>query len=89
MLKSVYTTQFKKDYKCQKRRQKNLSDLRDIINQLACKKTLLPKYKDHSLKGDYSGCRECHIEPDWLLIYLIDGAALKLIRTGTHSDLFK
>ena len=57
---------------------------------LATGKPLLPKQKDHALSGDYSGFRECHVEPDWLLIYAIDGTTLvlTLARTGSHSDLF-
>ena len=56
-----------------------------LINQHPLDK----KYQDHSLKGEYADCRECHIEPDWLLIYLIDGDSIIFVRTGTHADLFK
>jgi mRNA interferase YafQ len=59
-----------------------------IIEKLASDQTLDPKYRDHKLKGDYSGVRECHIEPDWLLLYINHPDELILVRTGTHSDLF-
>ena len=61
-----------------------------VIDLLAKRKPLPPKYKDHALTGDYTGCRECHITPDWLLVYRIDNEEMILIltRTGTHSDLF-
>ena len=64
--------------------------LTEVINTLADGEVLDPKYKDHPLIGDYTGCRECHITPDWLLIYQIDRNALilYLTRTGTHSDVF-
>ena len=68
----------------------NISLLTDIIRKLADGETLPEKNRDHSLSGDYSGCRECHITPDWLLIYEIADSELilYLTRTGTHSDLF-
>ena len=61
-----------------------------VIELLAKREPLPPKYKDHALTGDYKGCRECHITPDWLLVYQIQDEELVLIltRTGTHSDLF-
>ena len=84
------TTRFQKDLKRVQRRGYDISLLTDIIKKLAGGETLLAKYKDHNLTGDYIGCRECHITPDWLLIYEIsDGdLILYLTRTGTHSDLF-
>jgi mRNA interferase YafQ len=68
----------------------NIDLLDEIILTLRKRKALDPKHRDHELTGDYSGFRECHIQPDWLLIYLIDGENLVLTasRTGTHSDLF-
>jgi mRNA interferase YafQ len=81
------STQFKKDYKPNKSG-KNLVDLRQVINKLAIDEQLEPKYRDHALVGNYSGCRECHIEPDWLLIYKNLITELALIRTGSHSELF-
>ena len=90
MLKIKYHTKFKKDYKLIIKRGYNLKLLEEIIDNLANEKTLLPKNKDHSLTGNYEGFRECHITPDWLLIYRIEEniLILVLLRTGTHSDLF-
>ena len=70
--------------------QKNKEKLFDIIEKLANGEKLEPKFKDHNLSGDYSHCHECHIEPDWLLIYSVenDTLALLLYRTGSHSNLF-
>lgn len=84
------TTQFKKDYKLAKRRGLNLDLLKDIVTKLANGESLEAKYKDHPLSGDWAGHRECHIQPDWLLVYRIeyDVLVLTLTRTGTHSDLF-
>lgn len=84
------TTRFQKDLKRVQKRGYNLSLLTTIIKQLAEGEALPEKNKDHSLSGDYAGCRECHIAPDWLLIYEVadDELILYLTRTGTHSDLF-
>lgn len=84
------TTQFKKDYKLAKRRGLDISLLKDIVTKLANGEPLDPKYKDHSLSGNWTGHRECHIQPDWLLIYRYEENVLilTLARTGTHSDLF-
>lgn len=84
------TTQFKKDYKLAIRRGLNISLLKDIVTKLANGESLDLKYKDHSLSGNWVGYRECHIQPDWLLIYCYeeDVLILTLSRTGTHSDLF-
>lgn len=86
----VLTSMFKKDLKSAKKRGYDLSLLSRVVDTLAAGQTLEEKYKDHSLIGNYKGCRECHITPDWLLIYEIsDGELiLYLTRTGTHSDLF-
>ena len=85
-----YTVQFKKDYKLMKRRGVDLSKLRVVIDMLANRKPLPDALRDHSLGGDYKGHRECHISPDWLLIYIRDDADLVLtaVRTGSHSELF-
>ena len=85
-----HTSQFKKDYKLAKRRGLNLSLLKEIISRLANGEQLEEKYRDHDLSGDWKGHRECHIHPDWLLVYRIedDVLILTLSRTGTHSDLF-
>lgn len=84
------TSKFQKDLKRVERRGYEISLLSDVIKRLAAGEPLPPKYKDHALTGDYKGCRECHITPDWLLVYRIHDEELILIltRTGTHSDLF-
>ena len=81
---------FQKDLKRIQRRGYDLSLLTAVIRQLAEGEPLSPRHRDHWLVGDYKGCRECHITPDWLLIYEIDQGTLflYLTRTGTHSDLF-
>ena len=90
MYKIVASNQFKRDLKLAKKRGLDLSQLKSVVNMLADGKNLEEKYRDHSLTGEYRGFRECHIEPDWLLIYRIDGEDLELFlfRTGSHSDLF-
>jgi mRNA interferase YafQ len=90
MLTIKYQTVFKKDYKRIVKRGYDIRLLEEVISILAENRPLPQKYRDHSLSGDYSGCRECHITPDWLLIYQIreDELILYLTRTGTHSDLF-
>jgi mRNA interferase YafQ len=80
--------QFKRDVKLAERRGKDLAKLRELILLLVEGDTLPPRYKDHSLSGNWKHHRDCHIEPDWLLLYKIDGDDLHLVRTGTHSDLF-
>lgn len=89
-LEIVWTTRFKKDYKLAMRRHMDMDLLDDIIRKLARGEALPDKNKDHDLSGDWVGHRECHILPDWLLIYKIDESVLvlTLTRTGTHSDLF-
>ena len=84
------TNRFRKDYKLAKKRGYDLSLLDNTVNLIASRATLPERYKDHELIGDYKGCRECHITPDWLLIYEIyeEELILYLTRTGTHSDLF-
>ena len=86
----VWTTQFKKDYKLALKRHFNIDLLDDIIRALSRGEALPEKNKDHELSGDWTGHRECHIQPDWLLVYRIedDVLVLTLARTGTHSDLF-
>ena len=80
--------QFKRDVKLAERRGKDLAKLRELILLLVEGDPLPPRYKDHSLSGNWKHHRDCHIEPDWLLLYKIDGDDLHLVRTGTHSDLF-
>ena len=89
MLKPSYTTQFKKDYKLQLKRHQNLNLLDSIIKMLVKEELLPVNNRDHPLRGNYNGYRECHIEPDWLLIYKIEYDSICFVRTGTHSDLFK
>lgn len=86
----VWSTQFKKDYKRSMKRHLDINLLDDIIRKLSFGETLDEINKDHSLSGNWSGFCECHILPDWLLIYKIedDVLVLTLTRTGTHSDLF-
>jgi len=90
MLTIRYYISFKKDYKRIAKRGYDVCKLDEVIVMLANEKTLPEKFKDHQLVGNYVGCRECHITPDWLLIYEIDNNELTLFltRTGTHSDLF-
>ena len=83
------TSQFKRDVKRMKRRGKDLEELKKVIGNLASGRKLEPKYRDHMLVGGYRGTRECHIAPDWLLIYELGGSEIVLIRTGTHADLFE
>jgi len=85
------TSRFQKDLKRIAKRGYNTELLTTVIKKLANGEPLAQKHRDHALTGDYAGCRECHITPDWLLIYEISGDTLLLYltRTGTHSDLFK
>jgi len=85
----IYTTQFKRDYKKIEKQNKDLNKLKVLIEKLVCEETLESKYKDHKLTGELKEYRECHIEPDWLLIYKRTIDAILLERTGSHSDLFK
>lgn len=84
------TTQFKKDYKLAIKRGMDIGLLEDVIAELASGIPLPEKNRDHALTGNWTGHRECHILPDWLLIYRIDDniLVLTLSRTGSHSDLF-
>ena len=85
-----FTTQFKKDVKMAKKQGKNIEKLFSVVEQLANGVALDAKFRDHDLSGEYKGCRECHIEPDWLLIYerFDDILVLVLNRVGSHSTLF-
>ncbi|MBF0397982.1 MAG: type II toxin-antitoxin system YafQ family toxin [Desulfobacterales bacterium] len=85
----IKDTQFKRDVKLSLKRGKDMSKLKDIIDKLFAGEVLPPKNKDHKLKGVYKDFRECHIEPDWLLIYKIEDDTLFLVRTGSHADLFE
>ena len=90
MYEVKFTSQFKKDLKLAKKQRKSLDKLFEVIDILSNGNPLDAKYHDHELTGNYKGTRECHIEPDWLLVYKVfrQTLILKLIRTGTHSDLF-
>ena len=85
-----WTNVFKRDYKRAMKRNLDISLLDDIIGKLSRRETLPPKNKDHALHNNWAGFRECHIAPDWLLIYRIfdEKLVLSLTRTGSHSDLF-
>ena len=89
-LNVIWTTQFKKDYRKASKRNLPIGLLDDIIRKLAAGERLPEKNRDHALSGNWAGFRECHILPDWLLIYRIedDVLVLTLARTGSHSDLF-
>lgn len=86
-----FTSAFKKAYKLMKKRGADITLLDDVIEELRKGNELDEKYKDHVLKGEYTGFHECHIKPHWLLIYLIekDMLILTLVNTGSHADLFK
>lgn len=89
MLTIRSVSQFKKDYKRCVKRGYEIEKLQKVIQYLANEQGLEARYRDHALLGEYKDCRECHIEPDWLLIYLLSETELVLVRTGTHSDLFE
>lgn len=82
------TNKFKRDLKRIVNQGMNLDELESIIQKLALPSRLESRYKDHALKGNWIGHRECHIKPDWLLIYYVKDNILFLVRTGSHSDLF-
>ena len=89
MIKKVYyTSQFKKDFKRCKKRGYDIEQLVDMMKLLEHGNKPPAKNKDHGLKGDYSQSRECHIGPDWLLIYQLANNDITFVRTGSHSDLF-
>ena len=88
MLKPISGAQFKRDVKLCKKRNKDMSKLCNLMTLLVEEKPLPPEYKDHALIGNWNHHRDSHIEPDWLLIYKIDGNNLYFVRTGSHSDLF-
>lgn len=90
MLTIKYHTMFKKDFKKIKKRGYDISRLEKIVELPANEVPLPEQFKDHNLSGNYNGFRECHIAPDWLLIYQVNNNELVLVlsRTGSHSDLF-
>ena len=91
MLTPQESTRFRRDLRRIKRRGKDLEKLKSVVRLLVEEQPLPERHRDHNLVGDWSGYRDCHIEPDWLLIYKIDRdeKILTLVRTGTHSELFK
>lgn len=89
MLKVTTTKKFKKDIKKAELQGKKLPLLKQVMTELANKKKLPPKYKDHKLTGNFTSHRECHIEPDSLLIYKLNKDTITFERTGSHSELFK
>ena len=82
------TTRFEKDLRLAQKRGKDVKKLWTVVEQLLSKQSLEPRYRPHRLSGDWSDSWECHVEPDWLLIWNQDDDALTLVRTGTHTDLF-
>jgi mRNA interferase YafQ len=90
MMRKIHSsTAFEKDIERQTRRNKDIEKLKSVIRCLARGEKLDQIYQEHKLTGIYYGCRDCHIESDWLLIYKYDEETLSLIRTGTHADLFR
>ena len=83
------TSRFKRDVKRMQRQGRELEKLKRVLETLVKGEPLAAKYRDHVLVGQYKGTRECHIEPDWLLIYELAETEIVLIRTGSHSDLFR
>ena len=86
-----FTTAYKKSYKLMKKRGLDISLLDDVVDKLRQGKQLDEKHHDHELSGKFAGFRECHVKPDWLLVYLIENdiLTLTLVDTGTHADIFK
>lgn len=89
MRRVIFTNKFEKEYIKLIKRGKDLEKLQYVTDLLARSQIIPERYRDHKLKGEFEGSRELHIEPDWLLIYRIEGEDLILERIGTHSDLFK
>ncbi len=91
MYQVKFTVAFKKSYKLMKKRGLDLSALDEVVDLLRQGRQLDEKYRDHGLSGNYTGFRECHVKPDWLLIYLVENdiLTLTLVDTGSHSDIFK
>lgn len=83
------TRQFAKDVKRMRKRGKDIEKLKALVTRLASGQALEPRYRDHALIGEWKNCRDCHLEPDWVLIYSADERHLRLERTGSHSDLFE
>ncbi len=89
-MKSVSQTKsFTKDIKRMAKRRRDLAKMRQVVGRLARGETLDAKFRDHPLRGEWIDSRDCHVEPDWVLIYTADAASLRLERTGTYADLFE
>lgn len=88
MLKPVTSSKFKKDVRQAQRRGKDMEKLKTLIDLLVSEEILPESYQDHPLRSNWSGFRDAHVDPDWLLIYKVSGKELHLARTGTHSDIF-
>ena len=84
----VTTSAFERDIKRLRKRGKDMERLRAVVDTLRRGHPLLSRHRDHALSGDWQGFRDCHVEPDWVLVYRIDEDVVYLTRTGTHSDLF-
>lgn len=89
MLTPSFTRQFERDLRLMERRGKEIAKLRGVMTQLIEEQTLSERLRDHSLIGNWRGRRECHIEPNWLLIYKLEEREIIFERTGTHADLFE
>lgn len=85
----VRTHRFKRDVELARKRGKNLRKLRTMMERLIAEKPLAARHRDHALVGNYVGRRECHLEPDWLLIYKLESQDIIFERTDTHADLFR
>lgn len=88
MLKPVYLRSFEREIEKAKKRGLDMSKIKSLLEDLINEKPLAAKHKNHKLKGNFAGYWECHIEPDWLLVYKKDDKHIYFARTGTHSDLF-
>ena len=88
MLVPSFTTQFKRDLKLMEKRGKDAEKFKTVATLLIEQKTLAPSYKNHKLSGNYAGRWECHLEPNWLLVYKLSSNEIIFERTGTHADLF-
>ncbi len=88
-MRIIYTNQFKKDYKRVQKQNRDIRKLEVVIEKLVGQEKLEPRHRDHPLTGNWKGFRDCHLEPDWVLIYKISEETLILERTGSHSELFK
>ena len=89
MLTPVRSTQFKRDVRRAKKRGRDLGKLRAVLSSLILQEPLTARHLDHPLRGIWKGYREAHTEPDWLLIYRVTGSELRLVRAGSHTDLFR